>query len=63
VTRLELFGVGAAIGGTIGLGLALYVKYVMIPGMFSAPPAPATLPTAPQPVPAQTPTQPVSGGA
>jgi hypothetical protein len=34
MTRLEQFAIGAAIGGTVGLGLSLFVRYVVIPGMF-----------------------------
>jgi hypothetical protein len=59
LSNASLFGIGAAIGGVVGLGLSLYANYVLLPNLF------ATAPTQPSPANPQitnpTPTAPTEG--
>jgi hypothetical protein len=58
LSNAELFAVGAAVGGTVGLGLSLFVRYWVIPNLFveaptlnslGTPSAPVGTPAAPVP--------------
>jgi hypothetical protein len=60
MTNLQLFGVGAAVGGTVGLGLSLFVRYVVLPQMFAEQPTLQSLST---PTPAPAPFQPIPAPA